>query len=246
MAHLSDVHALLFDVLGTVVDMYGSVTRELEETGKMHGIEGNWSEFAKTWRRRYLENLSKIAGGAPGSLNVDIMNREILDDMLHSEEWKHFGAALDPDARGHLNLAWHRLNGWPDTVQGLYALKKQLIIATLSNANIRLLVDMAKHADLPWDAVFSSELFEAYKPNHKVYLGALKHLSLEPQNCALVAAHIYDLRAAANLGIRTIYVRRAGEEKADIGEIKSKAEGGEVDMVVDSLTELAALLGQRK
>ncbi|KAJ7435539.1 hypothetical protein B0H11DRAFT_1886844 [Mycena galericulata] len=92
------------------------------------------------------------------------MHREILDDMLRSEEWKHFGAALDPDARAYLNLAWHRLHGWPDTVQGLYALKKQLIIATLSNGNIRLLVDMAKHADLPWDTIFSSELFQSFKP----------------------------------------------------------------------------------
>ncbi|KAJ7456012.1 haloacid dehalogenase [Mycena galericulata] len=248
MAHLSDVHALLFDVFGTVVDWHGSVCRELEETGEMHGIdvEGNWSDFANTWRRGYLENTSKIAAGASGTLNVDIMHREILDDILRSDEWKHFGAALDPDARAHLNLAWHRLNGWPDTVQGLYALKKQLIIATLSNGNIRLLVDMAKHADLPWDTVFSSELFQSFKPNPKVYLGATKHVSLDPQNCAMVAAHIYDLRAAASVGMRTIYVRRAGEEKADIGEIKSKAEGGEVDVVVDSFTELAALLGQRK
>ena len=32
--------------------------------------------------------------------------------------------------------------GWRDTVQGLIALKKQVIIATLSNGNVRLLIDM--------------------------------------------------------------------------------------------------------
>ncbi|KAJ7747128.1 HAD-like domain-containing protein [Mycena maculata] len=245
MSDLRDVHAFLFDVFGTVVDWHGSVTRELEDTAKIHGIEGNWGEFAKTWRRGYLENTRKVAQGGGGPLSVDVMHRKILDDMLRSGEWKAFGDALNPNARAHLNLAWHRLSGWPDSIEGLCALKKQAIIATLSNGNIRLLMDMAKHADLPWDAVFSSELFGSFKPNPKVYLGAAKHLSLEPHNCAMVAAHIYDLRAAAGVGMRTVYVRRTGEEATDV-EVKPKSEGGEVDVVVYSFTELAAFLTNRK
>ncbi|KAJ7691132.1 haloacid dehalogenase [Mycena rosella] len=246
MADLSNVQALLFDVFGTVVDWHGSVTGELSALGAKHGIDGDWNEFAKTWRRGYLQNTRKIAEGGTGSLNVDVMHREILEDILGTPEWSKFGAALTPEVRGELNLAWHRLNGWPDTVTGLYALKKQIIISTLSNGNIRLLVDMAKYADLPWDTVFSSELFGSFKPDPKVYLGAVKHLSLEPHNCAMVAAHIYDLRAAASVGMRTIYVRRPGEQPPDIEEVKSKSEGGDVDVVVNSFTELAALLAERK
>ncbi|KAJ7064336.1 haloacid dehalogenase, partial [Mycena amicta] len=249
---LHGVQALLFDVFGTVVDWHGSVTAELEALGKTHGknktgndiADGDWSRFAKTWRKGYLEttfvNVVAQGGGGPG--NVDVMHRQILDDILSEAEWKVFGDKLDAKARDSLNLAWHRLHGWPDATPGLYTLKKQLILATLSNGNIRLLVDMAKHADLPWDLVFSSELFNSFKPNPKVYLGAAKHLSLEPQNCAMVAAHIYDLRAAATLGMRTIYVRRPGEESPEIGEVKSKAEGGEVDAVVNSFTELAVMM----
>ncbi|KAF7327055.1 Haloacid type II [Mycena kentingensis (nom. inval.)] len=131
--------------------------------------------------------------------------------------------------------------GWPDSTPGLYALKK-FILATLSNGSVRLLIDMAKFADLPWDAVFSSELFSSYKPNPKVYLGAAQHLSLNPENCAMVAAHVYDLRAAAALGMRTVYIPHPGEEPPDVGEVKSKAEGGEVDVVVGSFEELARLL----
>lgn len=242
MSDLTEVQALLFDVFGTVVDWHGSVTRELEALGQKYEIDGNWSDFAKTWRRGYLENTRRIAQGGAGTLNVDAMHREILEDILRTPEWQAFGEALDATARADLNLAWHRLHGWPDSTPGLYALKKAVIIATLSNGNVRLLVDMAKHADLPWDTVFSSELFGSFKPDPKVYLGAVKHLSLEPKNCAMVAAHIYDLRAAAGVGMRTIYIPRAGEEIPDAGEIKSKAEGGEVDAVVGSFLDLAGLL----
>ncbi|KAJ7152720.1 HAD-like domain-containing protein [Mycena crocata] len=195
----------------------------------------------------------KIAEGGTGSLNVDTMHREIPEEILGAPEWKALGEALTSDARADLNLVWHRLHGWPDATDGLYALKKQRIISTLSNGIVRLLVYMAKHSDLPWDLIFSSELFGSFKPklpfvimltNPEVYRGAAKHLSLEPHNCAMVAAHIYDLRAAASIGMRTIYIRRVGEESPDAGEVKSKAEGGEVDMVVDSFIDLAKLLAE--
>ncbi len=55
----------------------------------------------------------------------------------------------------------------------------------------------------------------------------------------MVAAHIYDLRAAASHGMKTVYVRR-GEDIVD--DVESKADGGEVDVVVNSIIELAALI----
>ncbi|KAF7358006.1 Haloacid type II [Mycena venus] len=245
MSELAGVQALLFDVLGTVVDSHGSVTRELEKLGEKHAFDGDWKEFATTWRRGYIENTRRIAQGGTGPSSVDVMHREILENILDTPEWKPFGDKLTKEARDELNLVWHRLDGWSDATPGLYALRKETIIATLSNGNIRLLVDMAKHADLPWDAVFSAELFGSFKPDPKVYLGAVKHLSLEPHNCAMVAAHVYDIRAAAGVGMRTVYIPRAGEDPG-AGEIKSKAEGGDIDVVVNSFTELAALLAQRK
>ncbi|KAF8207904.1 HAD-like domain-containing protein [Mycena galopus ATCC 62051] len=245
MSHLTEVQALLFDVFGTVVDWHGSVTQELERLGKEHAIDGDWKEFATTWRRGYLENTRRIALGGTGPSSVDIMHREILENVLNTPQWKPFGDKLTSEARDDLNLIWHRLEGWPDATPGLHALKKQAIIVTLSNGNVRLLLDMAKHADLPWDTIFSAELFGSFKPDPKVYLGAIKHLSLEPHNCAMVAAHMFDLSAAAGLGMRTIYIPRAGENPGG-KEVKPKVEGGEVDVVVESFTELAALLAQRK
>ncbi|KAK7028521.1 HAD-like domain-containing protein [Favolaschia claudopus] len=204
-------------------------------------IEGDWKEFAAAWTRGYDENTLRIAQGGEGPSSVDVMFREILEEILTTEKWKALSDKLTNQARDELNLVWHRLDGWPDSTPGLYNLKKEVIIATLSNGNVRLLVDMAKHADLPWDTIFSAELFGSFKPNPKVFLGAVKHLSLEPQNCALVAAHADDLRAAAGVGMRTVYVPRPGED-VGVGEVKSKAEGGNVDVVVQSFEELAKLL----
>jgi len=243
------VKALLFDVFGTVVDWRSSVISELETLGEQSGIAPgttDWAKFAQEWRMGYIVNTRRIASGGQGPSSVDVMHREILDNMLKSDEWSHVGALWDESTRVALNLVWHRLKGWPDTVQGLFALKKQVIIATLSNGNVRLLIDMAKHSNLPWDTVFSAELFDTFKPNPKVYLQAIHHLSFPPSQCAMVAAHIHDLRVAASLGMKTVYVRRVGEDPTvkDGENVKSKAEGGEVDCVVDSFLELSEVISR--
>lgn len=110
--------------------------------------------------RQRIANNSQVEGPT----NVDLMHRQILDEMLETPEWESLRSSWSEEERRHLNLVWHRLHGWPDATEGLRALKRKYIIGTLSNGNVRLLVDMAKFADLPWDVVFSGELFETYKP----------------------------------------------------------------------------------
>ncbi|KAH9846181.1 haloacid dehalogenase [Lenzites betulinus] len=239
---LEGVEAYVFDVFGTVVDWYGSITSALTDfAGPQHRDE-DWGGFAKEWRQGYRDYTSRVAGGGKGSTNVDIMHREILDEMLESPRWNHLASLWDDPKRAEMVQFWHKLNGWPDSSRGLYAMKKKAVIGTLSNGNVRLLVDMAKHADLPWDVVFSGELLGSYKPNPKVYLGALQHLSVPPEKCALVAAHIGDLRAAASHGMKTVYVRRPTEDIGVRDSVKSKAEGGEVDLAVDSFEQVAGLM----
>ncbi|KAI0364922.1 haloacid dehalogenase [Pilatotrama ljubarskyi] len=239
---LEGVEAYVFDVFGTVVDWYGSITKQLTELAPSHLQKEDWGSFTQEWREGYKEYTNRVAMGGEGSTNVDVMHREILDHMLKSERWQHLDPLLDDAKRQEMVHFWHRLDGWPDSSQGLHAMKKKVVIGTLSNGNVRLLVNMAKYADLPWDVVFSGELLGSYKPNPKVYLGAIHHLSVPPEKCAMVAAHIYDLRAAAGHGMKTVYVRRLTEDTGMRDSVKSEAEGGEVDVVVDSLEELAALL----
>ncbi|KAG6901646.1 hypothetical protein C0995_009645 [Termitomyces sp. Mi166 len=261
-ANLKGVEALLFDVFGTVVDWRRTVERELGALAVRHDLSGyllipqetvmtkphekSSPQKSKkkggklTLRRNGVQGIWKlrtraIAEGAPGTTNVDTMHRQILARMLDTpgSRWQFLAAVLDDEERERLNGIWHRLDGWPDSTRGLYGLKKHVICGALSNGNVRLLVDMAKNADLPWDIVFSTELFDTFKPNPKAYQSALRHLSLEPTQCAMVAAHIWDLRGAAAVGLRTVYIPRLDEESLGV-EIKTKAEGGETPHIASA------------
>ncbi|EIM86749.1 HAD-like protein [Stereum hirsutum FP-91666 SS1] len=238
-----EIEAFVFDVFGTVVDWLGPVSREIHRRATNHQVEmseGQASDFAKQWRDGYKkETFRRSAPDAEGPWNVDILNRQILDSILNEERWKLLAEVWDPEERAELNLIWHRLEGWPDSSKGLYALKKKHIISTCSHGSVRLLVDMAKHTDLPWDFVFSSELVSSYKPNPKVYSGLAQYLQLPPHKVAMVAAHVHDLRGAAKVGLRTVYVRRETED-AGVGiEQTAGYKAEEFDIVVNSLTELA-------
>ncbi|KAI0697746.1 haloacid dehalogenase [Cerioporus squamosus] len=255
---LAGVEVYIFDVFGTVVDWYGNITRALAAAAP-EGIDEDWDAFANEWRTGYFKHARRIAAGGEGVTNMDkahrqvrvispcvymlaqMMTIQILDEMLETPRWKKLGSAWDSDKRQALVMAWHKANGWPDSSKGIYRLKKKAIVAALSNGNIRFLVDLAKHSDLPFDVIFSVDLFGTCKPNEKVYQGALHHLDIPPEKCAMVAAHLWDLRAAAQQGMKTVYVPRITDDEEDRNSVKSRADGGEVDVVVSSLEELAEI-----
>ncbi|RPD73748.1 haloacid dehalogenase [Lentinus tigrinus ALCF2SS1-7] len=235
---LAGVEVYIFDVFGTVVDWYGNITRALAAAAP-EGVNEDWDAFANEWRTGYFNHARSIAAGGEGTTNMDKAHRQTLDAMLETPRWKKLGSAWDNEQRQALVKAWHKANGWPDSSKGIYGLKKKAIVAALSNGNVRFLVDLAKHADLPFDVLLSVDLFGTCKPNEKVYQGALHHLDAAPEKCAMVAAHLWDLRAAAKQGMRTVYVPRVTDDKEDRDSVKTKANGGEVDLVVSSIEELA-------
>jgi 2-haloacid dehalogenase len=114
-------------------------------------------------------------------------------------------------------------------------------VCTLSNGNVSLLLDMARHAGLPWDTIFSAELFGHYKPDPEVYLGAARLLDLPPAQVLMVAAHPSDLRAAAACGLKTAYVPRPLERGP--GGAMEPWTPGEFDVVAEDFMALAAALG---
>jgi 2-haloacid dehalogenase len=201
------VKALVFDVFGTVVDWHGSVAREVRELARARGLRVNAVKFAKAWRAGYRPAMDRVRRGEAPFEKIDVIHRAILEDVL-----KQFKvAALTEDEKAHLNRVWHRLKPWPDSVRGLKRLKSKYIVATLSNGNTGLLVNMAKHGGLAWDCVFSSDTFSHFKPDPEMYLGAADRLDLKPEEVMMVAAHKADLRAAAQCGLKTAFVKRPHE-----------------------------------
>lgn len=198
-AHVSP-KVLAFDVFGTVVDWHSSIAREVLAIKS----DVDADAFALAWRAGYVPAMRRVMSGGLGWTLIDDLHRIILDDILLT-----FGMTdLSEAQRQQLNLAWHRLDAWPDVVAGLTRLKSKFTICTLSNGNIGLLTNMAKRAALPWDCILSAEVFKAYKPDPATYLGVAKVFNVAPQEVVLVAAHQDDLAAARACGLQTAYIER--------------------------------------
>jgi len=230
------IRALVFDIFGTVVDWRSTVVREGQALGARLGRDADWPALADAWRAGYFSSMARVDRGELGWMTIDQLHRMMLDEIL-----PRFGLADLPEAeRQQLNRVWHRLDPWPDSVRGLTRLKSRFVIATLSNGNVSLLVDMAKHGGLPWDAVFSAELFQAFKPDPRVYQGAARLLDLPPEQVMMVAAHPSDLAAAQRAGLRTAYIPRPLERgqggwMEPVGDLRFDLTAGSLEALADQL-----------
>ena len=236
---MSEVQALVHDVFGTVVDWRGAVTADGEALAARKGITGvDWQQFADEWRGLYAPSMNKVRTGELPWTNLDALHRMALDQLLEK-----FGVrGLDEADKQWLNLTWHRLKPWPDSVPGLTRIKKKYIIATLSNGTVRLLTDMAKHCGLPWDTVLGSDLVRHYKPDPEMYRSAIEFLGNgDPGAVMMVAAHNNDLVRAASHGMKTAFIARPYEHGAKQSR-DFKAEH-DFTIVADGFEDLADKLG---
>jgi 2-haloacid dehalogenase len=228
--------ALFFDVFGTLVDFRSSIAREAEIILKPLGHALDWSAFADAWRNEYQPAMEEIRAGHAPFCKLDVLHRRNLDRIL-----PRFGiSSLSEEAAHDLNLAWHRLDAWPDVPDGLARLKPKFLLAPLSNGNISLQVDLARRNRFPWDAILGAEVAGDYKPKPRVYLSACEAFDLKPDECMLVAAHTNDLLAAAKCGLRTAHIARPNEHGPGKGEARPQAD---VDFAANGLLDLAAKLG---
>jgi 2-haloacid dehalogenase len=229
------VKALFFDVFGTLVDWRSSVAREAETVLKLVGHTLDWVAFADAWRDQYQPAMEEVRSGRAPFCKLDALHRRNLERIL-----PRFGiASLGEEVAHNLNLAWHRLDAWPDVARGLARLKRRYLLAPVSNGNISLMVDLARRNDFPWDAILGAEIAGDYKPNPRVYLAACEALDLPPGDCMMVAAHTNDLVAAAKCGLCTAHVARPHERGPGRGEAAPRAP---VDVAASSLEDLAAKL----
>src|SRR3984885_7450233 len=226
------VKALFFEVFGTLVDWRSSIARETEKILKPRGYALDWSEFSDAWRDEYQPAMEEVRSGRAAYCKLDVLHRQNLESILPA--FKISG--LREEELRELNLAWHRLDAWPDVTDGLTRLKRRCLLAPLSNGNISLMVDLARRNGFPWDAILGAEIANDYKPRARVYLAAADALDLAPAACMMVAAHTSDLGHAAACGLRTAHVARPNEKGPGRGEAAPSAP---VDVAVASLMELA-------
>lgn len=227
------VEALFFDVFGTLVDWRGSIAREAPA---IVGRDIDGEAFAEAWRAEYQPGMEGVRAGGRGYVRLDVLHRENLDRIL-----PRFGLDdLGESARAELTLLWHRLGAWPDAEFGLSRLRRRFRIAPVSNGNISLMVDLARHNSFTWDAILGAEIARDYKPKPIVYQAAAAALDLPPERCMMVAAHSSDLEAAMACGLKSAHVARPDEHGPGRGE---SGPALPVDIAVSSLAGLADRLG---
>ena len=239
VADLKRVNALIFDVFGTLVDWRSGIAREAAVLLSPFDATVDWHAFADAWRDRYQPALEEVRAGRQPFRKLDVLHRGNLDAVL-----ANFGLlGVAESTRATLNLAWHRLDAWPDDTEGLARLRQHYRLAPCSNANISLMADLARRNGWVWDAVLGAELARDYKPKPAVYLSAAAAFDFEPAEVLMVAAHSHDLEAAAAVGLRTAFIARPDENGPAKGEPAARVP---VDISSASLTELADRLAQSR
>ena len=232
-----NIEALCFDVFGTVVDWRSGVAREAEVLLAPRGVSLDWPAFAGAWRARYQPAMEEVRAGRRGFVKLDVLHRENLEVVLA----EHGLTDLSEATVAELNLAWRRLDPWPDVVDGLTRLKGCHILAPVSNGNLRLMVDLARRGGLPWDAILGAEVARAYKPAPEACLRSAALLDLPPAACVMVAAHNDDLAAAQEQGLQTAFVIRPREHGP--GQTRDLEPEADWDFVARDFGELATRLG---
>jgi 2-haloacid dehalogenase len=229
------MRVLLFDVFGTVVDWRSSMIDLAESAAARNGPQADWAGVVDDWRRAYQPALERARQDPPWR-DLDALQRETLSDVL-----TRHGVALPAADAETLVRGWRQLRPWPDSREGLDRLRRKHVTATLSNGHLALLADLLKFGDLRVDALLSAQLAASYKPDPVVYLTALRLLDCPPEDAGMVAAHAADLRAAAGLGLRPVFVRRPLEWGPGAPGEDPPALDGLIE--ADGLTHLAELLG---
>jgi len=233
---MTSIRAMFFDVFGTLVDWRTGVAREADRVLSPLGYTLDWTGFADAWRAEYQPGMEEVRSGRIRFSKLDVLHRHNLERFM-----PRFGLTdLSETVRHELTLAWHRLDAWPDVPAALKRLRKEFLLAPVSNGNISLMVDLARHNDFPWDAILGAEIAGDYKPKPRVYLAACEAFDLKPAQCMMVAAHSNDLAAAAACGLRTGHIARPGEYGPGTGE---RTPTVPVDFAGTDLADLASKLG---
>ena len=226
--------ALFFDVFGTVVDWRNGVAREARRLLAPRGIEIDWLAFADAWRACYQPGLEAVRSGKRPYANLDVLHRDNLESIKD-----RFGLArIDAATLDELNLAWHKLDAWDDAKRAFPRLRQRFLMAPVSNGNIAIMVDLARHNGLVWDAILGAEVARDFKPKPRVYQAAAEALGLPLGECMMVAAHSEDLRAAKEAGLMTGFVARPNEAPG-----KESVPAMPMDAAASSFDDLAQKLG---
>ncbi len=228
---LQNVQAITFDCYGTLVDWEGGAQQTLRRLLEKNAgllpagvpFEEVLDNFFQAWERAQWDRIHRdyaryrdiareavVEVAAVHGLPLGVSEGTVFADAIAT--WKPF----------------------PDTVAALRKLKQAgLRLGILSNIDDDILQATVKQLGVEFDLLMTAQQARAYKPSPVPFQRALERLGLPPAQIAHTAFGFeYDIGPAAQLGMRTILVRRSRVEFPPQPV---------PDLVVAHLAELASL-----
>lgn len=196
------IKVVAFDTFGTVTDWHTGVSATLAQV--FPGVDAG--QLACDWRRTYSPALADVETGTRPWTLLDDLHRQTLATLLAGR-----GIAATAEQLDEAVHAWHLIPGWPDAADGIRRLATTFIVTALSNGNVALLTEMAKHNGFAWDFIGGADVWRHYKPAPEVYLGLSELMQVRAEEVLMVATHASDLAAARSFGLRTAYIERPTE-----------------------------------
>jgi 2-haloacid dehalogenase len=200
------IKCLTFDIIGTVFDVYGSLSVSLKPLAKQYSLKIDAKAYASGWVSGYANGVAAVNSGAKPWTAPDKLLQNAFAAML-----AHDGlpAPSAQELNDFLNL-WRRLDPWPEVLEAMQKLHQRFKLVVLSNMSIATQTALKEHSGLPFDATLSAETVGKYKQEEDpaVYQYAMSALGLSASEIMMVAAHKYDLRGAKSVGFRTAFVAR--------------------------------------
>lgn len=221
---MPEIDALVFDVLGTLVDEPAGLRAGIRALGEP-GVE----PLLAVWQGHIEREQARILGGDRPYVPSEVLDAEAARLVAEA------AGTTGPAAVEELARSARRLPPWPDTVAGLDRLAERFPLIGLSNASRTALLELNAHAGLRWHQALSAEDARTYKPDPAVYRLAVTVAGRPPERLLMVATHAWDLRAAQAAGLRTAYVARPVTDPP--------TEADRFDIHADDLADLAGQLG---
>ena len=226
---------IFFDLMGTCCDWLSSLLPALHTCPPHPSLiptEPKLRELAIAWREGFFHEIHVQFRDSKPTEDIDVTHRRVLDRLL--EEKGIDIVCWDDGVRDRLVRQWHHQIPWPDVTTALNRLREDggWFLVVLANGSARLQLDIAQSSGLPFHTLLSSEVLGLTKPDPAIYKRAMELVRLPPEDCFMLASHLYDLEAAKGAGLRTIYIHRATED-VDTATVDLEGIHSYVDMYFD-------------
>lgn len=217
--------------MGTVVDDVGGVR---EATVAALARRGDDEQAAIRVAAATATHLTELMRRVSSGDRPWASHRDLRAEAVRAAVSEVGLAPLDGGLVAQLVDVVETFKPWPDSAAGLDRLRTHRLVVALSNADPDELAFLSLTGGLAWHLALSTRPSQAFKPDPRAYEVAIDTLDLRPGQVMMVAAHVWDLRGAARLGLQTCYVQRPDEGPPPEDEF---------DLVVSDLLELADALG---